>query len=284
MFLADEVHIQLVPALVGILLQPGGVPAEVARDVDRFLHLFRRDVLADDVERLDGLEVPAGRRGEDVAAPLVVGDCQRLFIGRRPADVNLEAGGAAAAGLAVGIEHLLQRFPRLVDGDQAVGPCRVAGCGLGCDGGTDEVWNGRGQRPESRAVDVHETFVAHLLSFEQSPDDVDAFDEALVANFLARPDFSGDPFVGCFARSERRPEPARKHLREGGDGLRDDCRVVALPGRVDDPERKVRGGQRRAEERPGEARLALSLAPRTEVVGGHAGREAGLLSLLDILE
>ena len=125
--------------------------------------------------------------------------------------------------------------------------------------------------------------MADLLAGEQPPDDVDAFDEALVANLLARPDFSGDPFVGRLARSERRPEPAREHLRERRDGLRDDRRVVALPGRVDDAERKVRRGQRRAEEGPGEAGLALPLAPRAEVVGGHAGGEAGLLSLLDVL-
>ena len=77
LLLADEVQVKLVPALLDVLLQPRGVLAEVAGDAHRLLHLLGRDVLADDVERLDRLEVPADRRGEDVAAPLVVGDGQR---------------------------------------------------------------------------------------------------------------------------------------------------------------------------------------------------------------
>ena len=83
------------------------------------------------------------RRGEDVAAPLVVGDGEGLVVGGRPAEVDLQPGGAAAAGLAVGVEDLLQRLLRLVDGDQAVGPRGVAGGGLRGDGGTDEVGDGR---------------------------------------------------------------------------------------------------------------------------------------------
>ena len=126
--------------------------------------------------------------------------------------------------------------------------------------------------------------MADLLAGQQAPDDVNAFDEALVTNFLARPHFSGDPLVRCLARSERRPEPARKHLRKGRDGLGDDRRVVALPRRIDDAERNIRRRQGGTEERPGEARLALAFAPRAEVVRGHAGGEAGLLSLLDVLK
>ena len=200
----------------------------------------------------------------------------------RPAEVDLQAGGAATAGLAVGVEDLLERLLRLVDGDQAVRPRGVAGRGLGGDGRADEVGDGLGQRPQPGAVDVDEAVVADLLAGEQASDDVDALDEALVAHLLARPHLAGDPLVGGLARSERRPEATREHLRERRDGLGDDRGVVALPGGVDDAERQAGRGQRGAEEGPGEAGLSLPLAPRAEVVRGHGGGEAGLLGVLDV--
>ena len=126
--------------------------------------------------------------------------------------------------------------------------------------------------------------MADLLARQQAADDVDALDEALVAHLLARPRLAGDPLVGGLARSERRPEPTREHLRERRDGLGDDRGVVALPGGVDDAERQAGGGQRGAEEGPREAGLPLPRAPRAEVVRGHGGGEAGLLGLLDVAE
>src|SRR6185312_4059843 len=138
------------------------------------------------------------------------------------------------------------------------------------------IWNGIGQRPQSCAIDVHEALVADLLAGQQPPDHVDAFGEALIANLLARPDFSGNAFVGRLTRPERCPEPTREHLRKRRDGLRDDRRVVALTWRVDDPERNVRRRQRSAEEGPGEAGLALAFTPWAEVVRGHACGEASL--------
>jgi len=106
----------------------------------------------------------------------------------------------------------------------------------------------------------------------------------LVAHLLAWPRFAGDSLIGGLARTECRPEATRKHLRERCDGLADDRGVVALPGCVDHAERHVGGGQRGAEEGPREAGLTLPRAPRAEVVGRHAGGEAGLFGLLDIVE
>jgi len=110
------------------------------------------------------------------------------------------------------------------------------------------------------------------------------FDEALVPHVFSRPRLTVHPLVGSLARSERRPEPAGKHLSERCDGLRDDRRVVALTWRVDDPERNVRRRQRSAEEGPGEAGLALAFTPWAEVVRGHACGEACLFGLLDVLQ
>lgn len=79
--------------------------------------------------------------------------------------------------------------------------------------------------------------MADLLAVEETPDDADAFDEACVAHVLARPFVACDPFVRRFARSERRPESAGKHLCERRYRLRDDGRVVALAWRIHDAER-----------------------------------------------
>ena len=139
-----------------------------------------------------------------------------------------------------------------------------------------------GQRPQPAAVDLHQSIVIDLLPCQQPSNDVDAFDEALVPHVLARPRLAVHPLVGSLARSERRPEPSGKHLSEGCDGLGDDRRMVALTWRVDDAERQLRSGQRCPEERPGEARFALPLAPRAEVVRGHRCGEAGLLGPLNV--
>ena len=248
LFLADEVQVQLVPALVDVLLQPRGVPAEVTGDVHRFLDLFGRDVLADDVEGLDRLDVPARRRREDVAAPLVMGDGEGFVVAGCPAEVDLQPGRPTPACFAVRVQDLLQRLLGLVDGDQCVRPRGMAGSGLRRDGRPDEIGNGFGQGPQPGAVDVNEALVAHLLTRQQAPDDVNAFDEALVANLLARPHFSGYPLVRCFTGSERRPESTRKHLRKSRDRLGDDRRVVALPGCIDHAERNAGRGQRGAEK------------------------------------
>ena len=284
LLLTHEVQIQLIPPLIDICLQPRAVPTEVARDVHRFPDLFGGDVRTDDVERLDGLDVPARRRGEDVAPPLVVGDGQRFVVGGRPAEVDLQSCRSASAGLAIRVQDLLQRLLGLVHGDECVRPRGVTRGGLRGDGRTHQVGDGVGQRPQPSPVDVHETLVADLLAGQQSPDDVNAFDEALIANLLARPDSSGHPLVRCLARSECRPESTRKHLRKRRDGLGDDRRVVALPGGIDNAERNIRRRKRGAKEGPGEARFALTLAPRAEVVRGHACGEAGLFSLLDVLQ
>lgn len=101
---------------------------------------------------------------------------------------------------------------------------------------------------------------------------------------IARPDLTGDPLVGRLARAQGRPEPAGEHLSQRRDRLGDDRGVIALPRRIDDTERQPGRRQCGPEERPREAGLGLSFAPRTEVVRGHARGEAGLLGLLDIAQ
>ena len=79
------------------------------------------------------------------------------------------------------------------------------------------------------------------------------------------------------------PVPSATHSRPGNIsvkrrcGLSDDRRVVALPRRIDDPERQRRRGHRRPQPRPREARLTLPGAPRREVIRRHPGIEADLL-------
>ena len=77
LLLADEVQVELVPALLDVLLQPRGVLVQVAGDAYDCATCSGVTVLADDVEGLDRLGVPADRWAEDVAAPLVVRDRER---------------------------------------------------------------------------------------------------------------------------------------------------------------------------------------------------------------
>ena len=108
-----------------------------------------------------------------------------------------------------------------------------------------------------------------------APDDVDALAQPGVADGLARPRLARDVLVGELARAERDLQPAREQLRERGGRLGDDRRVVALARGVHDAERHRGRLHRGAEPRPREARLALALAPRGEVVGGPRPLEAG---------
>ena len=59
LLLAHEVQLKLVPALLDLLRKPRDVAGRGVRDAHRLLDLIGRDVLADDVERLHRLEVPA---------------------------------------------------------------------------------------------------------------------------------------------------------------------------------------------------------------------------------
>ena len=130
-----------------------------------------------------------------------------------------------------------------------------------------------GQRPQLRAVDGDQPVVVDDLAREQRADHVDALAQPGVARRLARPRLAGDVLVENSpvpSATDRRPG---EHLGQRGGGLRDDRRVVALPGRVDDPVRHRRRLHRGAEPRPREAGLALALAPGREVVG--ATRRAG---------
>ena len=238
------------------------MPGRVARDVDDLRDLLGRHRLRHDVEGLDGLGVPADRRAVDVAAPLVVGDRQRLVVGRRPAEVHLEAGRASAAGVTVGVEHLAQGVERLVDRHEAVGPRGVPGGRRGGDGRPDQGRHGIRERPQAGAVHGDQAVVVDLLPAEQAADDVDALDQPRVPDVLARPGLAGDAFVAGLTGAERSPEAPGEHARQRRDGLGGDGRVVALPGGRDHTEREVGRGEGGTEEGPGEAGLPLSLRPR----------------------
>jgi hypothetical protein len=202
------------------------------------VHVVGVDVPGRFVEVLGQLEVPAHRRGEDVGAPLVVGDGQRGVVVPCVRQVHLEHRPAPAPGVAVGGEEPPQHVGRLVDRDDAVRPLRRPCCGFLGDGRSEE---GRGflrQRPDPRPVHVHEALVADLLTPVQRPDHVDALAQTGVAHVLAGPPVAGDVLVGRLARAERHPEPPREHRGQRGRGLGDDRRVVALAGRVDHAERQ----------------------------------------------
>ena len=280
LLLPDVVQVDLVEAEVGVLGQPGRVLPEVRRDEDDLRDVVRRDVLAGDVERLGGVEVPADRRREHVAAPLVVGDGEGPVRVGVAGQVHLQRELAAAAGVPVRADHLAELVVRLVHRDQAVGPLGAGAGRRHADRGADQGGLDLGQRPQPRPVDVDQPVVADLLAGQQRPDDVDALPQPRVAQLLARPALPGDVLVGRLAAAERDPEPAGEHRAERGDRLGDDRRVVALAGRVDRAERQRRRGQRRAEPREAERRLPLPGAPRREVVGAHRRGEAHLLGVL----
>ena len=261
-----------------VLLQPGDVLREVGGDQ----HL-RGDVLGPyelrgDVEGLGRVEVPADRRVEDVRAPLVVGDGQRLLVGRRPAHVHLQH---LAPFRPERVEQTLERLDRRVDRRQPVGPLRAPGRGLLAHRRAQQRRRYRRQRPQPRAVDHHVPVVRDLLAAEERAHDVHALAQARRAVLLRRPALAGDVLVGRLAGAQRDPQAFGEHLAQRRRGLGDDRRVIALPGRVDHPERQRGLGQRGAEEGPGEAGLALPHAPRREVIGRHAGGEAGLLRAPD---
>ena len=98
--------------------------------------------------------------------------------------------------------------------------------------------------------------------------------QAGVAHRLVRPASTGDVLVRRLARAEGDPQPAGVHLQQRRHGLGDDRRVVALAGRGDDAERQVRRRQRGSQPRPGEPGVALTAAPRSEVVRRHRRRRS----------
>jgi hypothetical protein len=214
-----------------------------------------------------------------------VGDPQRLVVVGRPGDVDLQDHRLALpAALAERGDDALQALARLVDRRQAVRPAPDPARGLGRHRGAHERRRLGGQRPQPAPVDVDEAVVGDLLPASIARMTCDALGQARVALGLGRPAGARDVLVGRLPRPEADPQAPGEHLGERRHGLGDDRRVVALARGVDDPERQRRGGQRRPEPRPGEAGLALALAPRGEVVRRHADLEARLLGEPDVLE
>ena len=280
----DVVDVELVGLELEQLVQPGGELPEIAGHEDRAAHVLGSDVTRRLVERLDAVEVPRDRRAEDVRAPLVVGDRERLVVGGRPADVHLDDEPALASGVAPAADDALHGLARLEDRRQAVRPAGQPAGGRLAHRCADERRRLGGERPQPGAVDVHEPVVRDLLAREQRAHDVDALAQPGVARRLVRPALARDVLVGGLAAAERDPQPPREHLADRRRRLRDDRRVVALAGRVHDAERQRGRRHRGGEPRPGEARLALAHAPGREVVGGHATPEPGGLRRAGDLE
>src|SRR5690606_23739372 len=115
-------------------------------------------------------------------------------------------------------------------------------------------------------------------------DHLDALLEALLARRLAGPRVAGDVLVHRLTGAERDPVPAGEHLAERRGRLRDDRRVVALPGSVDGADRQGRRGEGGAEPGEGEARVSLARTPRHEVVRAHRRLEPGTLGAPDVRE
>ena len=123
----------------------------------------------------------------------------------------------------------------------AVGPASPTHAAVAGDTAAPSRRGGAGrQRPQPGPVDLDEPVVGHLLAGEQRPDDVDALAEPGRARRLVRPAVAGDVLVRRLAGAERHPEAAGEHLRQRGDRLGDDRRVVALTRCVDHAERQRR--------------------------------------------
>ena len=85
LLLADVVQVDLVEAEVDVLLQPGRRAGPRSAETQHGLATSSGGTCSAAASKASArVEVPAERRREDVAAPLVVGDRQRLVLGRRP--------------------------------------------------------------------------------------------------------------------------------------------------------------------------------------------------------
>ena len=180
--LADVVQGDLVEAQLRVLGELGGVPAEVGGDVHDLAYSLDRDVLGDRVEGLDGVDVPADRRWEDVAAPLLVGDRLGLRLVGRPAQVDLQVQPSPAARVPVGVDHpaqLARRAALTVISPSAHSAHQRAVSTLTAAPSSGGGSGGRVQTP--RPVDADEAVVADLLAAQQRPDDVDALAQPGVA-------------------------------------------------------------------------------------------------------
>ena len=237
---ADVMEVDLVEAELGELLQHLDVTRGIGRDQHGVAHCLGAHMLGGDVELLDGCEVPAQRRREHVRAPLVVGDLERAVLVRRPGQVDLHGQPLArTAVLPEGRDHALELVGRLVDRHEPVGPLAHPGGCLDAHRRADQRGRLGRQGPQPGAVDHHRPWWFTDLAGEQGADHVDALAQARVALSLGGPALAGDVLVGRLAAAQRHPQAAREHLAQGGSGLSDDRRVVALAGRVDDSERQA---------------------------------------------
>ena len=156
-----------------------------------------------------GVEVPADRRREDVAAPLLVRDRLGLASSGAQRQVDLQcevaprrprrgrrrsSGAASRCGCVTVISPSAHvRAPR---------GRRLA------DRGADQRRRGRRPGPQPGPVDRDQPVVGDLLAAQQGADDVDALAQPGVAHVLARPAVAGDVLVG-------RPRRCRAPPRTG---------------------------------------------------------------------
>jgi hypothetical protein len=214
-----------------------------------------------------------------------VGYLERRPLVSRPGEVDLHRQALALpAAFLEGRDHLLELLGGLVDRDQAVRPLRHPARGLDADRRTDQGRRLRRPREQPRMVHAHQPVVADGLAGKQRADDVHALAQPLISLRLGGPALTRDVLVRGLAGAERHPQPPREHLAQRAGRLGDDRRVVALSGRVDHSERKRGRLHGRAEERPRESRVPLTLAPRREVVGRHGRLEADRLGMANGLQ
>ena len=182
-----------------------------------------------------------------------------------------------AATLAKRVDDRSQGLRVAAGGQQPVGPAATPPRGIGRHCGTQQSRRYWRSRIELRLHHGHAAAVGDRLACEKCANDGDALGEPRVALGFVGPILTGDRLIDRLAASERDPAPAGIHLAHRRDRLREDRGMVTIPRSRNDPDRKARRLECGAQPRPGEAGLALLLAPGMEVVRRLGAAEARFL-------
>src|SRR3954447_1801888 len=123
------------------------------------------------------------------------------------------------------------------------------------------------------------TLVVDVFSGQQRTDDVHGLGDHAATYAGTGPGFAGDVLVDPLAFPETEHEPAGRHGRDRGSGLRKQDGVDAVDRRGHPGAERDAGGcmGRGAQNRPDERGLALRRNPRMEVVAREREAETGLL-------
>ena len=171
------------------------------------------------------------RRGEDVRAPLVVGDPQRSSLCVAPSSRGPAGRTAAAARVAPAAHDGLERRAVPVGGLRLVRPLGDPASGGLAHRGADERRRLRRQRPQPRASTWTRPWWV-TSSPAKSARMTSTHSRSRAARVALRPAVAGDVLVDASPEPRRDPQPAREHLAERRRRLREDRRVVALAGGV----------------------------------------------------